>query len=143
MFIIKSLNITMKRRLSCALMISVITNVFEKMREAHCLIDFEIERNFILQSWVKEHKLSKNHAILKQIQMINDHWILCYDMHQIDIKLIDHKKVRKSWNIEFHVVNMQEYDMILDYSWLNEIDSNICWHKRRWSYQENSTQHAR
>ncbi len=77
-------------------MISVLTNVFEKMREAHCLIDFEIEWNFILQSWVKEHELSKNHATLKQIQMINDHWILCYDMHQINIELIDHKKVCKS-----------------------------------------------
>ncbi len=97
-------------------MISVLTNVFEKMREAHCLIDSEIERNFILQSWIKKHKLLKNHAILKHIQMINDHWILCYDIHQIDIKLIDHKKVHKSWNIEFHAVNMQEYNMILDYS---------------------------
>jgi len=50
MFIIESLDITMKKRLSHALMISVLTNVSEKMREAHCLIDFEIERNFILQS---------------------------------------------------------------------------------------------
>ncbi len=124
-------------------MISVLTNVSEKMREAHCFIDSEIKRNFILQSWVKEHKLLKNHATLKQIQMINDHWILCYNMHQINIKLINHKKVCKSWNIKFHAVNMQEYDMILDYSWLDEIDSNIRWRKRRWSYQENSTQRAR
>jgi len=113
------------------------------MREAHCLIDFEIEWNFILQSWIKEHKLLKNHATLKQIQMINDHWILCYDTHQIDIKLINHKKVCKSWNIEFRAVNMQEYDIILDYLWLNKINSNICWCKRRWSYQENSTQRAK
>ncbi len=126
MFIIESLNITTKRWLLHALMISVLTNVFERMREAHCLIDSEIERNFILQSWIKEHKLLKNHAILKQIQTIDDHHILCYDTHQIDIKLIDHEKVCKSWNIEFHAVNMQEYDMILDYLWLNEIDLNIC-----------------
>ncbi len=96
-------------------MILILTNVFEKVLEAHCFIDSEIEWNFILQSWVKEHKLSKNHAILKQIQMINDCWIFCYDTHQIDIKLIDHEKVCKSWNIEFHAVNMQEYDIILDY----------------------------
>ncbi len=143
MFIIESLNITTKRWLLYALMISVLTNVFEKMREAHCLIDSEIEWNFILQSWVKEHKLSKNHATLKQIQIINDRWILCYNTHQIDIKLINHKKVHKSWNIEFHVVNMWKYDMILDYLWLNEIDSNICWRKRRWSYWKNSTQRAK
>ncbi len=143
MFIIKSLNITTKRWLSHALMISVLTNVFERMHEAYCLIDFEVKRNFILQSWVKEHELSKNHAILKQIQMIDDHWILCYDIHQIDIELINHEKVRKSWNIEFHAVNMREYDMILDYSWLNEINLNIHWRERRWSYWENSTQHAK
>ncbi len=85
----------------------------------------------------------KNHATLKQIQTINDRWILCYDMHQINIKLINYKKVHKSWKIKFHAVNMQEYDMILDYSWLNEINSNIHWRKRRWSYQENSTQRAK
>ncbi len=73
MFIIESLNIIMKRWLSYALMISVLTNVFEKMREAHCFIDSEIEQNFISQSWVKEHELLKNHATLKQIQTINDH----------------------------------------------------------------------
>ncbi len=143
MFIIKSLDITTKRWLSHALMILVLTNVFERMHEAHCLIDFEVERNFILQSWVKEHELSKNHAILKQIQMIDDHWILCYDIHQINIELINHEKVCKSWNIEFHAVNMREYDMILDYSWLNEINLNIHWRERRWSYWENSTQHAK
>ncbi len=38
---------------------------------------------------------------------------------------------------------MQEYDMILDYSWLNEIDLNIHWCKHCWSYKENSTQHAK
>ncbi len=38
---------------------------------------------------------------------------------------------------------MQEYDMILDYLWLNEIDLNIRWHKHRWLYWENSTQHAK
>ncbi len=124
-------------------MISVLTNVSEKVREAHCLIDSEIERNFILQSWVKEHELLKNHAILKQIQTIDDRWILCYDMHQIDIELINHEKVCKSWNTEFHAVNMREYDMILDYSWLDEIDSNIRWRERRWSYRENSTQRAK
>ncbi len=85
----------------------------------------------------------KNHATLKQIQTIDDHWILCYDIHQINIELIDHKKVCKSWNTEFHAVNMQEYDMILDYSWLDEIDSNIRWRERRWLYQENSTQRAK
>ena len=143
MFIIKSLNITTKRWLSHALMISVLTNVFERMHEAHCLIDSEIERNFILQSWVNEHKLSKNHVTLKQIQKINDRWILCYDTHQINIELINHKKVYKSWNIEFHAVNMQEYDMILNYLWLNEINSNIHWRKHHWSYWENSIQRAK
>jgi len=133
-FIIKSLNITMKRWLSHALMILILINAFEEMCKAHCIIDSEIERNFILQSWVKERKLLKNHATLKQIQMIDDHWILCYDIHQINIELINHKKVRKSWNTEFHAANMQEYDMIFDYSWLNKIKSNICWCKHYWSY---------
>ncbi len=73
MFIIKSLNITTKEWLSCALMISVLTNVSEKMHKAHCFIDSEVKWNFILQSWVKEHKLLKNHATLKHIQTINNH----------------------------------------------------------------------
>ena len=143
MFIIESLNIITKRWLSHALMISVLTNVSERVREAHCFIDSEIKQNFILQSWVKEHKLSKNHAILYQFQMINDCWIFWYDTYQIDIELINHKKVHKSWNIEFHAVNMQEYDMILNYSWLNKINSNICWCKHHWLYWKNKIQRAK
>ncbi len=85
----------------------------------------------------------KNHATLKQIQIINDRWIFCYDTHQIDIELINHKKVCKSWNIEFHAVNMQEYDIILDYLWLNKNNFNIRWCKHHWSYQENNTQWAK
>jgi len=50
MFIIELLNIIMKRQLSHALMISVLTNVSERMRKAHYFIDSEIEQNFILQS---------------------------------------------------------------------------------------------
>ncbi len=96
-----------------------------------------------MQSWVKECKLSKNHAILKQIQMINDCWIFCYDIYQIDIELINHKKVYKSWNIEFYAVNMQEHDMILNYSWLNEINSNIRWCKHHWLYWKNNIQRAK
>ncbi len=38
---------------------------------------------------------------------------------------------------------MQKYDMILNYSWLDEIDLNIRWCKHCWSYWENSTQHAK
>ena len=143
MFIIKLLNITMKRWLSHALMISVLTNVSERMREAYCLINSEIERNFILQSWIKEHELLKNHVTLKQIQMIDNCCILCYNMHQINIELINHKKVCKSWNIEFHAVNMQEYNMILDYSWLDKINLNIRWRKHCWSYRRNSAQRAK
>ncbi len=48
MFIVESLNITTKRWLSHALMISILINASEEMHEAHCFIDSEIEQNFIL-----------------------------------------------------------------------------------------------
>ncbi len=38
---------------------------------------------------------------------------------------------------------MQEYDMILDYLWLDEINLNIHWREHRWLYRENSAQHAK
>ncbi len=96
MFAAESLDITTKRRLPRALMVSVLANASEGVREAHCLIDSGAERNFISQSWVKEHELPKDHATLKQIQAVDDRRISCYDTHQIGIELTDHEKVRKS-----------------------------------------------
>ena len=104
MFIIESLNITVKRWLSHALMISVLTNIFKKVREAYCLIDSKIKWNFILQSWIKKHKLLKNHATLKQIQMIDDHWILCYDTYYFETKshlLMTHETTLIRLHLEF------------------------------------------
>ena len=77
------------------------------------------------QIWIKKNELSENHAVLKQIQAMNEHRIFCYDSHQINVEIINHEKIRKRWKFQFHAINMRKYDMILNYSWFNEINLNI------------------
>jgi len=81
-------------------MVSVLANAPGGVREAHCLIDSGAERNFISQSWVKEHELPEDHATLEQIQAVDGRRIPCYGTHQIGIELTDHEEVRKSWNTD-------------------------------------------
>lgn len=96
MFAAGSLGITSKRRLPRAMMVMVQATTPGGVREAHCLIDSGAERNFVSQSWVKEHELSEDHATLEQIQAVDGHRIPCYGTHQIGIELTDHEEVRKS-----------------------------------------------
>ncbi len=69
----------MKRWLSYALMISVLTNVSERVREAHCLIDSEVEQNFILQSWSNSAETS-----VLFVKKLNESLHLCLNYHDLN-----------------------------------------------------------
>ena len=135
MFAVGTLGIVTKRRLPRALVVLVLADTPRRACEVQCLIDSGAERNFVSQAWIKENELPEDHAVPEQIQAVDEHRIPCYGSHQIDVEITDHEKVRKRWKSQFHAVDMRGYDMILGYSWLSEIDPDIRWRDRRWSYR--------
>ena len=58
-------------------------------REIRCFIDFEVERNFLSQIFVKKARLLKNDLSSNKVQTMNDRLITFYDSHELNIVLID------------------------------------------------------
>ena len=48
----------------------------------------------------------------------------------------DSHGVSEDLECEFHAVDMQGYDMILGYPWLDAVNPDIQWHHRIWNYRE-------
>ena len=72
MYIITALKMKKKKRQSQTIIIKIIIQTFKKSNEVRCLLNFNIERNFISQAWVKKHDFSENQFFLKQIQIVNE-----------------------------------------------------------------------
>ena len=73
----------------------IVINTSTNHREIHCFIDFEIERNFLSQTFVKKARLLKSDLSSNKIQTMNDRLIFFYDSHVLNIVLIDEQKVSK------------------------------------------------
>ena len=136
MFVVEALELKSKRRYSRALIVVAYVNTSRDIREVRCLVDSETKRNFVSQTFVKESKLFENQMISQRVQVVDDRIISSYDTHRLNIELIDHVDTRQHESIEFQVVNMREYEMILEFSWLNDVDLDINWREQTWTYRD-------
>ena len=59
------------------------------------------------------------------MQIVNKRIIISYDTQKFLIAMINNFKHRKNDCCQFYAVNMRDYDMILKFSWLKKINSNI------------------
>ena len=136
MFVVEALELKSKRRYSRALIVVAYVNTSRDIREVRCLVDFETKRNFVSQTFVKKSKLFENQMISQRVQIVDNRIISSYDTHRLNIELIDHVDTRQHESIEFQVVNMREYEMILEFSWLNDVDLDINWREQTWTYRD-------
>ena len=127
MFVVEALELKTKRRYSRALIVIAYVNTSRNIREVCCLVDFETKRNFVSQTFIKKSELFENEMISQRMQIVDDRIIFFYDTYRLNIELIDHVDTRQHESIEFQVVNMREYEMILEFFWLNNIDLDINW----------------
>ena len=134
MFVAEALELKSKRRYSRALIVVAYVNTSRDIREVRCLVDFETKRNFVSQTFVKKSKLFENQMISQRMQIVDDRIISFYDTHKLNIELIDHVDTRQHESIEFQVVNIREYEMTLEFSWLNDFDLDINWREQTWTY---------
>ena len=91
---------------------------FYKPYNAYSLLNFNVERNFISQTWIKKYDFPKNQSSLKEIQTVNEWKIICYKHRIFNFTLIDFNSTFKNWKFSTHVIDMSKYDFILNYSWL-------------------------
>ena len=115
-FVAEVLGFSKIRRRSRALLIAVIILTSAGSRIVQCFIDFEAETNFVLQFLIKNVQLKENIVADELVEIINKHVIRIYDKHTFDMSIDDSQKVFEDFECEFHVVDMQGYNIILGYS---------------------------
>ena len=81
--------------------------------EIKCLINLEVEKNFILQFFVKNAQLFEDISLLLQIQIINNRIVALYRTQKLSIAIVDSKEIYKSNCFKFYVINIQNYKIIL------------------------------
>ena len=103
-----------------------------------CLIDSGAEANFISQTLVKQMQLPEPKEVAKQhVETVDDRVIQMYEHHEnVHIMARDSEGHVGEQDVDFWAIDMREYDMILEYSWLNAVDFDIRWHDRRWLYRD-------
>ena len=76
---------------------------------------------------IKDAQLFENIEISLKMQIINECIVISYDTQKFLITMIDNFEHRKNDCCQFYAVNMQDYDIILKFSWLKKINLNIQW----------------
>ena len=69
------------------------------------------------------------------MRAINDYKILFYDVYNLVFFLIDNERKKQKRILKTYIVNMREYDLIFDYSWIYNVDWNIHWREQYWIYR--------
>jgi hypothetical protein len=91
------------------------------------MMNYEIIYNFISQIKIKELNLQKNVNVSSDLKTLNDIFLKCYEEHFLRIEMIDANEHEIRIKQTIIVANMTKIDMILNFSWLKKLNSNIDW----------------
>ena len=112
----KVLNFSKIKQRNKALLIAIIILTPAKPRIVQCLINFKTKINFVSQFLVKNTQLKKDTVANKLIETINKHVICTYNKHTFNMSINDSQKMFENFKCEFHAMNIQNYNIILNYS---------------------------
>jgi hypothetical protein len=76
---------------------------------------------------IKELNLQKNVNVSSNLKTLNDISLKCYEEHFLRIEVIDANEHEIHTKQTIIVANMTKIDMILNFSWLKKLNSNIDW----------------
>ena len=69
------------------------------------------------------------------IKVLDDHTICFYRTQKVDLHVTDTDDIVKNQTVTFESIHIQDYNMILEFSWLKKINSDIKWQSNDWQYQ--------
>jgi hypothetical protein len=90
-------------------------------------MDSGAELNFISQLVVKEAALVASIDGATQARTLNGHLIPIYGIHKVRTHVADLKGCE--WDAEdlFYVIDLEDYDMVLGYPWLQTRNPDVDW----------------
>jgi myo-inositol-1-phosphate synthase len=74
---------------------------------------------------IKKLNLQKNVNVSSNLKTLNDISLKCYEEHFLRIEIIDANKHEIRIKQTIVIANMTKIDMILNFSWLKKLNSNI------------------
>ncbi|KAJ5758763.1 hypothetical protein N7520_005919 [Penicillium odoratum] len=103
-------------------------------RTALALIDCGAQKSFISQKWAKEN-LQEDPSVPRTVEAIDGHRIQSYGSRRITLELADSEGNKKKHTGIFEAVDMQGFDLILGYDWLQLVNPEIDWRTETWSFR--------
>ena len=103
------------------------------------LINSGAEINFISQLAVKEATLNESDSTMKAVTTLDGRTLPVYGEHDMVTRIIDTKGDIVEEKDFFHAVDIQGYDIILGYPWLQTRNPDVDWTTGRWAYTPRST----
>jgi hypothetical protein len=106
-------------------------------KSVKALMDSGVELNFISQLMVKEAALVASIDRATQARTLNGRLIPIYGMYKVWTYVADSKG--HEWDAEdlFCVIDLEDYDMVLEYPWLQTRNPDMDWAGSQWGYSEN------
>ena len=80
------------------------------------LININNEKIFMSQSFIKNAQILEFKYTIIMMRVIDDYKIFSYDVYDLAFSLVDNEKRRQKRTLKTYIINMREYDLILDYS---------------------------
>ena len=59
------------------------------------------------------------------MRIINNYKIFSYDIYDLAFFFVNNEKRTQKRILKTYIINMREYDLIFNYFWIYDIDSNI------------------
>src|SRR5215471_5217749 len=85
---------------------------------------------------MKEHDLLNTDNLPCEIQVLDKHYIKFYSHHTLEVQIINTCMVTHDHAHTFKAVDLNGYDLILDYSWLQVINPDVNWVTKEWNYHD-------
>ena len=110
---------------SLAVAITVQIKISQGWSIVFALLDLSAEANFVNQQWAKENNLSEIKYLSQEVSAIDGHYVKIYGHHILEAQLINSHAVTQSCTHAFEAVDLSDYDLILNYSWLQVVNLNV------------------
>jgi hypothetical protein len=117
------------------MLIDVILYLSHGNRRVTALLDSGTDKILIFQRFAKENKLQAT-PVRRMGIAINGHQITIYRTHNLKIKAKNNHNITRSTKPAFYATNITHYNIILDLVWLDYVNPNIHWLKRKWFYRD-------
>ena len=107
-------------------------------KELTALVDSGAELNFILQMAVKEAAFNESDIAMKVVTTLDGHTLLVYGEHDVLTRIANTMGNVTERSNHFYSVDIQRYDTILGYPWLQAHNPEVDWATGTWSYTTRS-----